>query len=83
VRHDMELRRPLYYFTVPGIVMAGARILMGLEFLRIFAHGGDPAVRTGAAYDYVDAGGIVHGIGWDNSPFDLQGTIGGQERACQ
>lgn len=38
--HDMELRRPLYYFTAPGIVMAGAGILMGLEFLRVFAHGG-------------------------------------------
>ena len=40
VLHDMELRRPLYYFTAPGMVMAGAGILMGLEFLRIFAHGG-------------------------------------------
>jgi len=40
VLHDMELRRPLYYFTAPGIVMAGAGVLMGLEFLRIFAHGG-------------------------------------------
>ena len=40
VLHDMELRRPLYYFTVPGMLMAGAGVLMGLEFLRIFAHGG-------------------------------------------
>ena len=40
VLHDMELRRPLYYFTVPGIVMAGGGVLMGLEFLRVFAHGG-------------------------------------------
>ncbi len=40
VLHDMELRRPLYYFTAPGLFMAGAGILMGLEFLRIFAHGG-------------------------------------------
>ena len=40
VLHDMELRRPLYYFTVPGMLMAGAGILMGLEFFRIFAHGG-------------------------------------------
>jgi len=39
--YDMELRRPLYYFTVPGILMAGAGILMGSEFLRIFAHGGN------------------------------------------
>ena len=36
----MELRGALYYFTAPGMLMAGAGILMGLEFLRIFAHGG-------------------------------------------
>lgn len=40
VLHDMELRRPLYYFTVPGLLMAGAGVLMGLEFLRVFARGG-------------------------------------------
>ena len=40
ILHDMELRRPLYYFTAPGLLMAGAGILMGLEFLRIFAQGG-------------------------------------------
>lgn len=40
VLHDMELRRPLYYFTVPGIVMAAVGIGMGLEFLRVFFHGG-------------------------------------------
>ena len=31
VLHDMELRRPLYYFTVPGMVMAEAGTLMGLD----------------------------------------------------
>ena len=36
----MELRRPLFYFTFPGMLMAGAGILMGLESLRVFAHGG-------------------------------------------
>lgn len=40
ILHDMELRRPLYYFTVPGLLMAGGGVLMGLEFLRVFAHGG-------------------------------------------
>lgn len=40
VLHDMEFRRPLYYFTVPGIVMSAIGIGMGLEFLRIFFHGG-------------------------------------------
>lgn len=40
VLHDMEYRRPLYYFTLPGAVMAAIGIGMGLEFLRIFYHGG-------------------------------------------
>lgn len=33
VLHDMELRRPLYYFMGPGMVM-------GPDFLSIFARGG-------------------------------------------
>ena len=40
VLHDMELRRPLYYFTVPGLLMAAAGIFMGLDFLGTFARGG-------------------------------------------
>ncbi|MDD4448416.1 MAG: glycosyltransferase family 2 protein, partial [Methanothrix sp.] len=40
VLHDMELRRPLYYFTVPGMFMAGIGILMGLDFLQTFYRGG-------------------------------------------
>jgi glycosyltransferase involved in cell wall biosynthesis len=40
VLHDMELRRPLFYFTAPGLVMAGAGVLMGLNFLQTFARGG-------------------------------------------
>jgi len=37
--HDMELRRPLYYFTVPGMVLAAVGIGMGLTFLQAFYHG--------------------------------------------
>ena len=40
ILHDMELRRPLYYFTAPGILMAAIGVGMGLNFLRIFYHGG-------------------------------------------
>jgi glycosyltransferase involved in cell wall biosynthesis len=40
VLHDMELNRPLYYFTVPGIVFAVVGIGMGLGFLRDFYLGG-------------------------------------------
>jgi glycosyltransferase involved in cell wall biosynthesis len=36
---DMELRRPLYYFTVPGMVMAVFGLGLGLSFLRDFYHG--------------------------------------------
>ncbi|MCZ7393675.1 MAG: glycosyltransferase family 2 protein [Candidatus Methanoperedens sp.] len=37
---DMELNRPLVYFTVPGIVFAIVGIGMGLSFLRSFYLGG-------------------------------------------
>jgi glycosyltransferase involved in cell wall biosynthesis len=38
--HDMELRRPLYYFTLPGIIMAGVGFAIGLDLLRNFYHSG-------------------------------------------
>ena len=37
---EMELNRPLYYFTAPGIVISSIGIGMGLDFLRSFYHGG-------------------------------------------
>ena len=40
---DMELRRPLYYFTIPGMVIAAVGIGMGLDFLRTFYLGGSLA----------------------------------------
>jgi glycosyltransferase involved in cell wall biosynthesis len=40
ILQDIELNRPLYYFTVPGIAMAAIGIGIGLEFLQIFYHGG-------------------------------------------
>ncbi len=40
VLHDMELNRPLYYFTAPGIVFAVVGIGMGLNYLRDFYLGG-------------------------------------------
>lgn len=40
VLKDMQLRKPLIYLTIPGSIMTGAGILMALEFLRSFAHGG-------------------------------------------
>lgn len=40
VLHDMELRRPLYYFTIPGILFTALGVGLGLELLRIFFHGG-------------------------------------------
>ena len=39
VLHDMELNRPLYYFTVPGIAFAAVGIGLGLTFLQAFYHG--------------------------------------------
>jgi glycosyltransferase involved in cell wall biosynthesis len=37
---DMELRRPLYYFTLPGMIFSAVGIGIGLELLRVFYHGG-------------------------------------------
>lgn len=39
ILQDMELNRPLYYFTAPGIVMTAIGIVMGLNFMRDFYHG--------------------------------------------
>ena len=39
VLQDMELNRPLYYFTAPGIVFSIAGIWMGLSFLQEFYRG--------------------------------------------
>jgi glycosyltransferase involved in cell wall biosynthesis len=36
---DMELRRPLYYFTVPGVVSVTTTSFMGMKFLQDFNSG--------------------------------------------
>ncbi len=41
VLHDMELNRPLYYFTAPGLLFAATGIFMGLNFLQEFYRGGN------------------------------------------
>ena len=40
VLQDMELRRPLYYFTVPGLLFLIVGLTMGLVFLQTFFNGG-------------------------------------------
>ena len=40
VLQDMEFNRLLYYFTIPGTIMAGVGLLPGLSFLRTFYLGG-------------------------------------------
>ena len=39
VLEDMELNRPLYYFTLPGMVLSVLGLIMGLAFLQDFYHG--------------------------------------------
>ncbi|KKH18691.1 dolichyl-phosphate mannose synthase [Methanosarcina mazei] len=36
---DMEYRRPLYYFAVPGLIMTSTGVLMGLKFLQDYILG--------------------------------------------
>jgi len=40
VIHDMELNRPLYYFTLPGAILGIIGLAMGLTFLQSFYNGG-------------------------------------------
>ncbi len=40
VLHDMELRRPLYYFTVPGLLFLTIGLMIGLVSLQTFFNGG-------------------------------------------
>ncbi len=40
VIEDMELNRPLYYFTVPGMVLSIIGLTLGLSFIRDFYLGG-------------------------------------------
>jgi glycosyltransferase involved in cell wall biosynthesis len=39
ILQDMEFRRPLYYFTVPGMILSGIGLSMGLIFLQDFYNG--------------------------------------------
>lgn len=38
--HDIEITRPLYYLTIPGILILGAGIGMGIELMPVFVQGG-------------------------------------------
>ncbi|MCX9084688.1 MAG: glycosyltransferase family 2 protein [Candidatus Methanoperedens sp.] len=40
VINDMELNRPLYYFTLPGAILGIIGLAMGLSFLQNFYNGG-------------------------------------------
>lgn len=40
VIHDMELNRPLYYFTLPGAILSIIGLAMGFSFLKKFYDGG-------------------------------------------
>ena len=41
ILQDMEFRRPLYYFTIPGIILGTIGLGMGLSFLQDFYNGGN------------------------------------------
>jgi len=38
---DMEVRRPLYYFTLPGVLFASIGLWAGLDLIKAFFYGGD------------------------------------------
>ncbi len=41
ILQDMEFRRPLYYFTVPGMIFGAIGLWLGLIFLQDFYRGGN------------------------------------------
>lgn len=41
ILQDMEFRRPLYYFTIPGMIFGTIGLSMGLIFLQDFHNGSD------------------------------------------
>lgn len=40
ILRDIELKRPLYYFTIPGMIFGMIGLIMGLIFLQNFYNGG-------------------------------------------
>ena len=72
VLHDMELRRPLYYFTVPGIVDGRSRDIDGAGVPADLRPRGESAVRADAAHGAADAGGVLHGADGRDLAFHLQ-----------
>jgi hypothetical protein len=79
VLHDMELRRPLYFFTLPGLILATVGIGMGLEFLRNFYHG-DGLNCPDAAHDTADTGRLIYGADWNSTAYNFQADYGIEER---
>ena len=39
ILQDMEFRRPLYYFTIPGLIIGAIGLSLGLDFLQDFYNG--------------------------------------------
>jgi len=72
ILHDMELRRPLYYFTVPGILLAAVGVGMGAGFSASVLSWGKPGVWAYAAYDIADAGGVLPGHDRDHIAQHIQ-----------
>lgn len=40
ILQDMEFNRPIYYFTIPGMIISVFGIYMGLRYLQVFYNGG-------------------------------------------
>ncbi len=45
VLHNIELNKPQYYFTVPAMLAVSVALMMGLNFLQRFYHGGSLEMR--------------------------------------
>jgi glycosyltransferase involved in cell wall biosynthesis len=59
---ELKLRKPVYYFSIPCIVFAGAGIGVGQESLRILWQGGNPNIVPTALMTVLIFAGAVMGI---------------------
>ena len=70
ILEDIELNRPLYYFTAPGMIFSIIGLAMGMKFLQDFYLGKEFDVRANSLDDNSNTCRIVHGFYRDHITFN-------------
>jgi glycosyltransferase involved in cell wall biosynthesis len=58
ILQDMEFNRPLYYFTIPGLILISIGLILGLKFFGDYLAGGSGSLLPTAMAGLVGLGGI-------------------------